>query len=227
VAKLSTLSRIAALALLVGTASAAQDPWSLSFKMAGGPTLGDINTVSGNAGFNFGGDFEIGYQLTKKSQFAFGLGYRFFPGDFQNLSFIPATYSATNVNPTIYETRVRKAEARGFQFNALYRADLPWEGGYWQGGLRIGINNFKQTDTGTRLVTDGRASTVSGNVIAVNTIADIQEKTTTSLGPLVGVGYRFNETYSLEVNFWMASMESPAVGKKTGTATELAFGIRF
>lgn len=225
-AKLSTLSRIAALALLVGTASAAQDPWSLSFKMGGGPTLGDITTVTGNAGFNFGGDFEVAYQLTKRSQFAFGLGYRFFPGDFQNLSFIPSTIPASNpVATTYYETRVRKAEAMGFQLNALYRADLPWEGVYWQGGLRLGINKLKQTDTGTRLTTTGAGG--SGSITAVAAIADIQEKTTTSLGPLLGIGYRFTDTYSLEVNVWMASMESPALGKKTGTATELAFGIRF
>lgn len=225
-AKLSTLTRIAALAMLTGLASAAQDPWSLGFKAAGGPTLGDINTLSGNAGYNFGGDFELGYQLGKTSQLAFGLGYRFFPGDFQNLSFIPSTIPASNpVAVTYYETRVRKAEAMGFQLSALYRADLPWENAYWQGGLRLGVNKFKQTDTGTRLTTTGAGG--SASITAVDAIADIKEKTTTSLGPLVGVGYRFSETYSLEVNFWMASMESPAVGKKTGTATELAFGIRF
>jgi opacity protein-like surface antigen len=226
VAKLSNLTRIAALALLVGTAAAAQDPWSLSFKMAGGPTMGDIATLSGTAGYNFGGDIEAAYQLDKKSQFAFGLGYRFFPGDYQNLSFIPSTIPASNpVAITYYETRVRKAEAMGFQLNALYRRDMGWEGSYWQAGLRIGFNKVKQTDTGTRLTTTGAGG--SGSVTAVNAIADIQEKTVTSLGPLVGVGYRFNETYSLEVNFWSASMESPATGKKTGTATELAFGIRF
>lgn len=225
-AKLSTLTRFAVLALLAGTASQAQDPWSLAFKMSGGPTLGDIVTPTGNAGYNFGGDFEVRYQLTKRSQVAFGLGYRFFPGDFQNISSIPATIPASNpVAVTYYEARIRKADAAGFQLNALYRADLPFENAYWQVGLRLGFNKFKQIDTGSRLTTTGAGG--SASITATTAIADTQEKTTVSLGPLLGVGYRFTESYSLEVNFWMASMESPALGKKTGTATELAFGIRF
>lgn len=60
-AKLSILSRIAALALLAGPAAQAQDPWSLSFKMGGGPTMGEIKPLLGDSGYSFGGDFEVGY----------------------------------------------------------------------------------------------------------------------------------------------------------------------
>ncbi len=225
--KLSILTRVAALALLAGTASQAQDPWSLNLKLGGGPTMGDIRPLLGDAGYAFGADIEIGYQLSKSSQFAFGLGYRFFPGDFQNLSFIPSTIPVSNpVAVTYYETRVRKAEAMGFQLNALYRANLPMENAYWQGGVRIGFNKLRQTDTGTRLTTTGAGG--SASITAVNAIASVDEKTVVSPGLLAGVGYRFNETYSLEVNFYQASMESPALGKKkSGVASEFNFGIRF
>lgn len=225
--RLSASIRSTALVLMIGTAAAAQEPWSYTLKLSGGPTFGGLVGVMGQAGYQFGGDFEAAYRYTKDARIVVGLGFRAFPGDFAVLSSIPFTYAATNVNPTVYESRVRKPEGQGFQLTGLYRSYLPaWEGYYWQGGLRIGSNKHTQTDTGTRLVTDGRASTVSGNVLSVVTIAEVQEKTTLSIGPIAGVGYEFGD-FTLEVNLWMASMESPALGKKSGLASELAFGFRF
>ena len=219
--------RPAALILMIGTANLAQDAWTYTLKMSGGPTSGGLMGVLGRAGYQFGGDFEAAYRYTKDARIVVGLGFRAFPGDFQVLSSIPFTYAATNVNPTVYESRVRKPEGQGFQLTGLYRGYLPrWEGVYWQGGLRIGANRFTQTDTGTQLVTDGRASTVSGNVLAVNTIAEVREQSTLSIGPMAGVGYEFGD-FTLELNLWMASMDSPALGKKSGLATELAVGFRF
>lgn len=219
--------RSVALLLTVGTTGLAQDSWSYTLKLAGGPTFGGLVGVLGRAGFQFGGDFEAAYRYTADSRIVVGLGYRAFPGDFENLSSIPYSYAATNVNPTVYESRVRKPEGNGFQLTGLYRSDLPrWNGAYWQAGLRIGANRFTQTDTGTQLVTDGRASTVSGNVIAVKTIAEIREKSSLSVGPMAGAGYQFLD-FTLELNVWMASIDSPAQGKKNGLASELAFGFRF
>lgn len=225
--RLSATIRSTALILMIGTAAVAQDAWSYTLKMSGGPTFGGLVGVLGKAGYQFGGDFEAAYRYTKDTRIVVGLGFRSFPGDFAVLSSIPYSYAATNVNPTVYESRVRKPEGQGFQLTGLFRGYLPkWEGLYWQGGLRIGSNKFTQTDTGTQLVTDGRASTVTGNVLAVNTIAEIREQTTLSIGPMAGVGYEFGD-FTLELNLWLASMESPALGKKGGLASELAFGFRF
>lgn len=226
-ARLRSLLCSSALMLLASLPAVAQDPVSYTLKLAAGPAGGGLLSPLGRAGYTFGADFELAYERSQGSHFVLGLGWRAFPGDFVNVSFIPYTYAATGVNPTIYETRVRKPEGQGFQLTGLYRGAVKrWEGAYWQGGLRIGANKLSETDTGTQLVTDGRASTVSGNVLAVNTIVSIREKKTLSVGPMLGVGYEFNG-YTLEVNAWAASMESPTLGKKSGVATELAFGFRF
>ncbi len=219
--------RPAVLVMMIGSASMAQEAMSYTLKLAGGPTFGGLLSPLGRAGYAYGFDFELGYRLAPRTQIVAGLGWRAFPGDFVNVSFIPFTYAATNVNPTIYETRVRKPEGQGFQLTGLYRSHLPsWEGAYWQGGLRLGSNKVTETDTGTQLVTDGRSSSTSGNVLAVNTIAQVREKTTVSIGPMAGFGYEFRE-FTFEVNVWMASIESAAVGKKSGMVSELAFGFRF
>jgi hypothetical protein len=219
--------RLALLVTMIGSAAMAQEAMSYTLKLAGGPSFGGLLSPLGRAGYAYGCDFELAYRLSPRAQIIAGLGWRAFPGDFVNVSFIPYSYAATNVNPTIYETRVRKPEGQGFQLTGLYRSHLAtWEGVYWQAGLRIGSNKVTETDTGTQLVTDGRSSTTSGNVLAVKTIAEIREKTTLSVGPMAGVGYEFRE-FTFEVNVWMASLESAAVGKKSGMVSELAFGFRF
>lgn len=228
-ANLSTLSRLAALALAVGTAAAAQDPWSLSFKMGGGPTFQDVRTYAGDAGYAWGGDFEVGYQLTKTSQLAFTLGYRVLPGDFQQLSLAPATLpTRTAVGVYTLETRIRKADLQGFQLGAAYRANLPWDGFFWQGGLRVGFNRSKDIDTGTIFTQTVTTANTSGAITAVKAIATQKGKTVVSPGLVVGLGYRLNDTYSVEANYYTLRAESATDGTKlTGSALELAFAVRF
>ena len=225
--RLCATLRSVALIVMAGSAAVAQDTWSYTLKIAGGPTFGGLLSPLGRAGYSFGADFEAAYRRSSNTRFVVGLGWRAFPGDFVNISSIPFTYAATNVNPTVYETRVRKPEASGFQLTGLYRSYLSrWEGAYLQGGLRLGANKLVETDTGTQLVTDGRASTVTGNVLAVNTIASVREQSTLSVGPMAGIGYEFGE-FTFELNVWMASMQSPTLQKRNGMASELAFGFRF
>lgn len=218
--------------LAAGVTAAAQDPWSLSFKMGGGPTFQDVNTFTGDAGYAWGGDFELGYQLSKTSQLAFTLGYRFFPGDFQQLSLAPQTLPLRAVGTYTLETRIRKAELEGFQLGALYRSDLPFEGYFWQGGLRVGFNKARVVDTGstfTQTVTVANSSLPTQNYISAVAVIDSQlEKTVVSPGLLVGAGYRFNDTYSMEANYYMTRAKDPVTGKSlSGSALELTFGIRF
>ncbi len=223
----SLLLRLAALVLATGPLLTAQEAVSYTFKLAGGPATGGLKNPLGNAGFTFGADLEAAFRLGSGAQLVAGLGWRAFPGDFTVVSSIPFTYAATGVNPTIYESRVRKPEAQGWQLTGLYRSPLPvWTGAYWQAGLRIGSNRLTETDTGTQLVTDGRASTVSGNVLAVNTIAVQRTSTTLSAGAMAGAGYALGD-FTLELNLWTASVESAVLGKHSGLVSELAFGFRF
>jgi len=227
---LTRLSRIAALSMMVGTVASAQDPWSLAFKMAGGPTFQKINEYTGKAGYTLGGDFELGYQLSKTSQVAFSLGYRFFPGDFQQVSIVP-TPLPTRAAIGVYtlEHRVRKADVQGFQLAAIYRSDLAqWAGAYWQGGVRIGINKAKEIDTGTTYTQTTTVINSAGTLTAGSAIATVSEKTKVYPGLTAGAGYRFNDSYSLEANWYMTGVTSPSTGvKQSGQAVELSFGIRF
>lgn len=215
--------------MVAGMTAAAQDPWSLGFKMGGGPTFQDVNTFTGNAGYAWGGDFELGYQLSKNNQLAFTLGYRFFPGDFQQVSLAP---NALPVRATIgtytLETRIRKAGVEGFQLGALYRSDLPFEGYFWQGGLRIGFNKATVVDTGSTFTQTTTVANTAGTITKIVAIDSQKEKTVVSPGLLVGAGYRFNDAYSLEANYYMTRAKDPVTGKRlSGSALELTFGIRF
>lgn len=215
--------------MATGMVAAAQDPWSLSFKMGGGPTFQEIKTYAGDAGYAWGGDFELGYQLSKTSQLAFTLGYRFFPGDFQQVSLAPATLpTRATIGTYTLETRIRKADLQGFQLGALYRANLPFEGYFWQGGLRIAFNKANVTDTGTAFTQTTTAANTAGTITQIAVISSQLGKTVVSPGLLIGAGYRFNDTYSLEANGYTTRAKDPSTGNSlSGSALELTFGIRF
>jgi len=229
VAILTRLSRIAAITMLLGAAASAQDPVSFSFKMGGGPTFEGIKNYTGQAGFGWGGEFECAVPITKSSQFAISLGYRFFPGDFQQLSLAPATSpTRTTAGTYLFETRMRKADLQGFQLGFLYRSDFAMEGLYWQGGLRCTFSKTKEVDTGTIFTQTVTTVPGTGSITAVTAIASSNEKTALQPGLLVGAGYRFNDTYSLEANYYTVRATSPSAGTRVvGSASELIFGIRF
>ena len=212
-----------------GVAASAQDHWSLAFKMGGGQTFQDAKTFTGNAGYAWGGDFELGYRLSKDTQMVYTLGYRFFPGDFQQVSLAPATLPVqTAAGAYTLDTRIRKAELEGFQLGVLYRENLTFEGYYWQAGLRVGINRAKVVDTGTSFTQTVTTANTAGSITKLQVINSQQEKKTFSPGVVVGLGYRFTDTYSLEANAYTLRAANPVSGNLlTGSAYELIFGIRF
>ena len=218
-AKLSSITRLALFTLAIGTGLMAQSPWSTGFKIGGGPTASSVKTLMGDAGFSFAGTFELGYQLDKNSSLVFGAGYRFFPGDFKTVSFIPST--AATVAGT-YEARVRKPEAKGFELTAAYRMNLN-EDLFVQGGVRLGINKVTFTDTGSS-VTYAGTPVVRTLVVP---IATMTEKKTTSFGLLAGIGYRFGSAFTVEGNAFTVRLGDPLGDTRTAVATELTFGIRF
>jgi opacity protein-like surface antigen len=219
VAKLSSITRLALFTLAIGTSLLAQSPWSTGFKMGGGPTASGVKSLLGDAGYSMGGAFELGYQLDKNSSLVFDAGYRFYPGDFKTVSYIPAT--ASTVAGT-YEGRVRKPEAKGFEFTALYRRDL-FEDVYAQGGIRLGLNKVTFTDTGSSVTYAGTPVTRT----QVVTIASMTDKKTTSFGLMAGLGYRFGSAFTMEFNAFTVRLGDPLGDTRTGVATELTFGIRF
>lgn len=227
---MSLVSRLAsrtALLLCLGTALQAQDSWNLSFKMGGGPLNGDARKLTGDAGFTYSGTFEMDRKLGSDSSMVFGLGYRWFPGDFVNVAFIPATLPTRATVGTYYESsQVDKAEGGGVQLSALYRKEAFMEGMYWQGGLLLGFNRLQTTSTGTRLTILVTTANTAGSITAVDAIKDQDTKRTTAFGPVLGLGYRFGERYAVEANAYMTKLATSA-SSKSGAGVELVFGVRF
>jgi hypothetical protein len=215
----------AALALVLGAPAAlAQD---FGVKINAGSVTGSAKDITGGSG-SFGLMGEAIFKVGPGSVVA-QLGYRFYPGKFKTLSLMPAALPATGVNPSTFETRIRKAEVEGFELGGLYRMNAFTEGLYFQGGLRIGLNKTSETDTGTQIVTNGGAvgSGSNTNVLAVNTIADVKQKKQTAVGLLAGAGYQFTEKYSGEVNLYSTKFGSSYGAAKSGLGIEVSLGIRF
>lgn len=229
-ARLATLTKLLSLSLALGGSLLAQDAkWEPSFKLLGGYQLGEAkdDLLGGNPG-NFGVGAEVAYRLDKDSSLVFDLGYRFYPGDTQFVSYFQAPTSSTpgTVGQVITgETRVRKVQAEGFQGSALYRRNGFMDGMFWQAGLRLALNRSKQTDTGSAYAyTRG---TSSWSLTSVAPIDAVVEKKKTSIGVLAGVGYRFDDRYTGALNAYTVQFEGPSAGKKSGVVVELDFGIRF
>ena len=226
------LARVGAL-LAAAASLSAQAPGSFTFKMGGGPLGGQAKGVFGNAGYTVGADLEYTTKFGSDSRLVYGFGYRYLPGDNDLLSFIPFSIAATNVNPSYYETRNRKAEGQTFHIAALYRQDAWLDGVYWQGGLRLGRTRVKSVDTGTRITTNGQAisntttTTPSANILAIDSIATNESKASTAITPVLGVGYRFGDKYALELNAANVTVSTPKVSSKSGLSFELSFSVTF
>jgi hypothetical protein len=215
-----------------GGSLAAQDAPALgSFKLGIGSIGGDVKK-SLESGGTFSFSLEGTYPLNDRASLVGDLGFRFYSGANKLLSFIPVSVPATGVNPTLYETRNRRLDAKGFELTGLYRFELWPKELYLQGGLRLASLKTSETDTGTQLVTDGTAIANTGSIsnshiLAVNTIASNQEKKTLAVGPVVGVGYRFLNRYAAELNAFTTKIETPSSGAKNGFAAELSFSVQF
>ena len=232
--RLTRITRLAffSVALCAGL-SAQVDRWDASFKFYGGGTIGGAKDLFNTTG-NFGGGAEGTYKLDGSGSLVFDLGYRFFPGtnSIQSYITLPAL-TATSPAGMLYsgETRDRKTDGSGWQASALYRRNAFTGGMYWQAGLRIGFNKTKQTDTGaaSSYITTKTPATAPAvwTVTATSAINSVEENKTTSIGLLGGIGYRFNDQYSGELNVFQTKFEAAAAGKQNGAVVELAFGVRF
>lgn len=202
-----------------------------AFKLGVGSVSGDTKKAL-DMGATFSFAIEGSYALSDHASLVGEVGYRTFPGDNQLLSFIPVSVTATGVNPTTYETRNRRTEAKGFQLTGLYRYEIVPKQFYIQAGLRLGQNKTAETDTGTQLVTDGTAIANTGSIsnthiLAIRTIASVNEQKTLSVGLVAGVGYRFGDRYAAELNVFNTKIETSSNGAKTGLVAEVAFSVQF
>lgn len=243
-ARLTSLTKLLVLPLVLGgTLSAQEAKWTPSFKFFAGSVMGATKDLflppaaTGSVAPSFGGGVEVAYKLDGQSAMVFDLGFRFVPGDNGIMSYIelPNTRKTPDwvVGDTYAaETRNRKIDGQSWQASALYRRNAFTEGMFWQAGLRLGINKTTQTDTGASTLYTATAVSATTflptwSTTRTTAIASIDDKKTTSIGLLAGLGYKFDERYSGELNAFQTKFEGAAAGKKSGTVVELAFGIRF
>ena len=223
--------RLTLAALIIGTGLCAQESaWSSGMRFGGGVHTGGMKEAL-NASQHFGFGYELGYKLAPKGMIVADLGVRWYPGKQIVISTIPRSVPATGVNPTVYEARMRKPEAMGAEGHIKYRY-LMSEDMYLQGGLRIAHNRGKETDIGTRLITNGTAISNTGAntaaILAVETIAEKDTEFTTSLGVTAGFGYRLTEMLALETNIFTNQVKLPFSGeKKNAVAFEVSLNVRF
>lgn len=218
-------------AALVALPCAAQDAWSFGMNMGGGPTSGGLKVLSQDAGFTFGLNFEAVKPLSKDAAIVASLGYQWLPGDNKLVSYIPLSVPAT-VDNQRYESRDRKVDTGGFQFGVAYRGELAVDGMFWQAGLRLTFLDAREKDGGSGIITNGTAIANTGTATApaiksVYTIASDRRAKAVSLGPVVGVGYRFNDTQAVTFNVSRMTAEAPTAGRQSGLAAELGFNLRF
>lgn len=203
--------------------------WDGAVKFTTGNASGSI---ANKTGFNDGetlNTFASGFEFTKNN-WVVGINYRINPGRFNLLSSIPHTSQAgtalvSGTPAGTYASIVRKPESFGYDFNVLYRDNFYREGMYYHVGVRAQRWTVKETDTGSRETWSLAGTTYT--LVSSSAVAEIKTTNSMTLNPTFGIGQRFTDRYSGELNITQSNVKFPNAGSKTGFITELSFGIKF
>lgn len=192
---------ILSLTLLLGSAVAVQgqDLWDSSLKLSAGMMSGADKAELGQNKF-YGVGMEGAYPLTRNHLVVFEGGYRVLP-----------TTSRRAGALTI------DAKTDGYFGGAAYRYRFTQgllDGLFLQGGLR-----FSSLRTEQDTIEPGGAPDGS------NLRTSLKGARTTSTKPVVGAGFRFTESLSLEVNLTTLQGQNVLGVTKSGTAIELSLGM--
>jgi len=176
-----------------------QDLWDSSLKLSGGMMSGSDKAELGQNKF-YGFGIEGAYPLTRSHLVVFEGGYRVLP-----------TTSRLAGALTI------DAKTDGYFGGAAYRYRFTrgmLDGLFLQGGLRFSSLRTEQDTIEPGGAADG------GNLRT-----SIKGARATSTKPLLGVGFRFTESLSLEVNLTNLQAQNAQGESKSGTAIELSLGM--
>jgi len=192
VTKLSTLSRIAVLALAAGTLAQAQDAdkgLSAEFKLRTGYALGSNDDHLANRTVGFGLNFGYGLSFGRLSA---EVGFQYKPGDqyLLAMSSIPSATGAPRPDPA-YSVDSRKNTLSGVTLRLGIERGIADSWG-WKAGLQLGGARFRQEYLGD--VGDTGWSKYEDTYNGTPTKSDL------GLAPFAGISYRFNQASSLEVN---------------------------
>lgn len=192
---------ILSLSCLLGSAVSlqGQDLWDSSLKLSAGAMSG-----ADKAGLGQNKTYALGiagaYPLTRSQVVVFEGGYRVFP-------------TATQASPGMDIDE----KTDGYFFGASYRYRFTqgtWDGLYLQGGLRL--HNLR---TQRDLLEYGAAP--DGSDLRTS----LKGARTSSTKPALGVGFRFTERLSVELNLISLTAQNVKGESKSGTVIELALGM--
>jgi len=192
---------ILSLTLLLGSTAAVQgqDLWDSSLKLSGGMMSGaDKAELGQNKFYGFG--IEGAYPLTRNHLVVFEGGYRVLPTTSRRVG-------ALTID----------AKTDGYFGGATYRYRFNrgmLDGLFLQGGLR-----FSSLRTEQDTIEPGGAA--DGNDLRTS----LKGVRATSTKPVVGVGFRFTESLSLEVNLTTLQGQNVQGVSKSGTAIEVSLGM--
>ena len=206
--------------------------WDVAVKLTTGNVSGSLANRTGFNDSETLNTFASGFEFTKNN-WVLGINYRINPGRFNLISSIPHSSQAgtslvagTPIPANgAFETRMRKPESFGYDFNVLYRDNFYREGMYYQVGVRAQRWTVKETDTGSRETWSLAGTTYT--LVSSATIASAPTTSSMTLNPTFGIGQRFTDRYSGELNITQSNVKFPNAGSKTGFITELSFGIKF
>ncbi len=192
---------ILGLTLLLGSTVAVQgqDLWDSSLRLSAGLMSGaDKAELGQNKFYGFG--IEGAYPLTRNHLVVFEGGYRVLPTTSRRSGAL-----------------IIDAKTDGYFGGAAYRYRFNrgmLDGLFLQGGLR-----FSSLRTEQDTIEPGGAA--DGNDLRTS----IKGARATSTKPVVGVGFRFTESLSLEVNLTTLQGQNVQGVPKSGTAIEVALGM--
>ncbi len=203
--------------------------WDIAVKMNTGNVSGALSNQTGFNDAEALNTFAAGFEFTK-DKWVVGINYRINPGRWWKVSNIPhlSTAGTSLVAGTpagTYSNRIRKPESFGYDLNFLYRDNFGRPGMYWQAGIRAQAWNVKETDTGSTETWTLAGTTYT--LVSSSAIATSSVNKNMTVNPTFGIGQRFNERYSGELNVTQSNVKFPNAGSKTGFITELSFGIKF
>lgn len=203
--KILRATPLALATLVCASAGAADLDYALKLRGVAGTATKD--GVRNGLGFGF----NLGIGLTKDSKIEAELGYRYLTGDGLNVAIPTNSLGSTLANPELppasqpgASTNFQKTNVQGFSLRGLYRQNLPVQGLSWHAGLAVNLMKSRMD-----AVADFRAASPAQS--AAGSWAMNPEKKGTTVAPLVGIGYNFNEAGAIEFNLILDSYKQVTV----------------
>jgi len=192
---------------VIASASAGAADLDYSLKLRG--IAGTATKEGVRNGLGLG--FSVGAPLGKDSKIDVELGYRYLTGDGQNVDFPANALGSTLANQDLpisaqpgASTNFQKTNVQGFTLRGIYSHAFLMDNLSWRAGLSVNFLKSRMDAIG-----DFRAATPAQQ--AAGSWAINPEQRGTTVSPVLGLGYDFNESGAVELNLVLDSYKQVTV----------------